>query len=582
MADGITIRAENLRFDGKQFTKTMDRELQALFTEAARAFLIAAVRRIHVRTGFLRGAFSRLEDVVGTFQASVARVGRSGLGSLRRGTGTGARPDRDLASSGRRLIRLRERQIRIIREIKQIQKREKNRRTRLNKKLSDVQNTQGGNLADKQLQAITRENRAKALRDRAAAQRLIKRARANEEAIRKAVKAFEAKLKFDPKKNEHLRSVAVDVRRSTLLRIQIIQQKRNEAFQRSVKRLRQQYFGKRGQRGQTIQGTINREEFDKRLAKLRRKIVQPTRTQRRLRATLQRSPSVRMKKKLDAYRRKLQLKYQDRLEDARLSGEHERFEKLVLHIQKRIAEAERKVRNAKRKQESDAFLLTLQRQARAQSRRSSEALESLRLRSNSTNEDIRNVVARTTRGRVVGQNTPGKFNLRTGERVKKIFNANRDSSGKLVDPFLEFYYPVKGSPQSKMLKTPRSGRRFATPANLIITRQQSKINPNLQVFKQLSGFVKASGGTVSADVQRQIADTTQLNTLWEFHFAVDIRYLAINDIKESWAAWISGILAFNQVILTKGPARLPKLSQFYLKSIHRLSPGTPMKIEGRA
>jgi len=574
MADGITIRAENLRFDGKQFTKTMNRELEALFTEAARAFLIAAVRRIHVRTGFLRGAFSRLEDVVGTFQASAARASRPS--TLRKGTGTGSRPNRDIASAGRRLARLRETQTRVLKEIKRIQRRESERRTKLNAKIGRLQTKQKGFVHEKQLAGILRANRASAIRDRARAQSLIKRAQEVQQKVDEAVRRFETKAKIK------LRSVVNDERNKIRLRLQVIQQKRNEAFQRDVKRLRRKFFGGPGKTpGSRVPSTISKEEFDRRLTKLRNKISQPTRTQRRLSNTLAQQTSKIPKKlqgKLQAYARKLQQKYAQRLKDAEDDADATR------DINREIAIAvARRAKRALNRRNTDPLLRVLQAQARSNARTSSESLESLRLLLNKNNEDIRNVVARTTRGRIVGQNVPGKFNLRGNERVKTIFNAQRDSSGKLVDPFLEFYYPVKGSPQSKVLKTPRSGRRFATPSNLIITKQQNKVNPNLQVFKQLAGFVQASGKSLTPYVQRTIADTGELNTLWEFHFAIDIRYLAVNEFKEGWFAWSAGIAAFNQVIASRGPVRLPKLTEFMLKETRRLTGQTrSVQINGRA
>jgi hypothetical protein len=78
-----------------------------------------------------------------------------------------------------------------------------------------------------------------------------------------------------------------------------------------------------------------------------------------------------------------------------------------------------------------------------------------------------------------------------------------------------------------------------------------------------------------------LQDMGGTNTRYIFHFKVDISYLAVNDARQAWESWQAGILAFNQVIASKGPARLPKLSDFQYTVTRQLRPGQSMTISGR-
>jgi hypothetical protein len=568
MADGITIRAENLRLDGKKFSKAMNTELEALFVEAARAFLIATVRRIPIRTGFLRGAFTRLEDVVGAYQLGASKKPPSLSG--KRGTGPATRPNRDAVVVARRLVRLRETQRRLLRRIKKIQLREAERRTTLNKKLSELQNRQGGFVHEKQLNAILRVNRAKAIRDRAHVQFFLEKAHENESKIGEAVRRYESKTKFT------LRSKANDERSSKQLQILTIQQTRNEKFQSLVKLLKRRFFGFTNSRQQRVPGTMSKEIFDKRLARIREAVSKPTKLQEQLRRSLSGQGakiSERLKSKLKAYQLRLTKKYADRLEEARLRDDDETIKDINREIAHRVARAAKRIQS---KKTNDPFIGLLQRQARAEAQMSAEAVDRLQHELQLSQGRL-NVVARTTRGRIVGQNIPGKFNLESGESVKKIFN----KSGH--DRLEEFYYPVKGAPQSRILKTPRSGRKFATPAEFIIQKVTKPQPSGLGLLKQLAGILGPTGRTVDPAIQAAIRDVNDTVSFYQFNFTVDISYLAINDIRKLWGAWDAGVNAFNQVIINGAARRLPQLADFMLVETRRLSSTSRSKqVSGRA
>lgn len=53
-----------IRIDKDKFTKDLQDRAKRLMKEAAIAFLIASTQRIPIRTGFLRGAFSNLEEAL--------------------------------------------------------------------------------------------------------------------------------------------------------------------------------------------------------------------------------------------------------------------------------------------------------------------------------------------------------------------------------------------------------------------------------------------------------------------------------------------------------------------------------------
>jgi hypothetical protein len=579
MADGITIRAENLQFDGREWSKAMNRELEDLFIEAARAFLIASTRRIPIRTGFLRGAFTRLEDVIGAFEASGQH--KANIEKAR----SGPRGGKDLASTANRIARLRQRQNRLLAQINRIHVSESRRRESLNRLLHELQE-EHGQLQESHLRGAFTANRAVALRQQKAAQSLLKQAAANQKNIARAVEQFKKKI------GGKLRSEANDVARDLELRDATLQQKRNEAFQRAVKRLNQNFFGRRqggpltvtprpGFPSRRITGTLTQEQYTQRLTKLREQIGRPTRTQTNIRQRVNQIDTALVDKKqqriLEAFTRRLAAKYRDRIEEARRNDRVDVENDLIQEVQRKLQNARRSIISSNK--EDHPLLAAAVRRLQRNERLSAARIEQIRQQINQGEGHI-NVLARTTRGRIVGQNTPGKFNLQGSERVKKIFNT-RDKNGNLLNERREYYYPIKGTPEARILKTPRSGRIFATPGNQIIQVISDPPNPNLVLFQQLAGFVQASGGTVRSDVQRVLQDMGGTNTRYIFHFKVDISYLAVNDARQAWESWQAGILAFNQVIASKGPARLPRLSDFQYTVTRQLRPGQSMTISGR-
>ncbi len=62
----IKLEVAQFQFDGDAYTKAFRLAVTRAVRLAARAFLLETANRIPVRTGFLRGAFGTLEDVVGS------------------------------------------------------------------------------------------------------------------------------------------------------------------------------------------------------------------------------------------------------------------------------------------------------------------------------------------------------------------------------------------------------------------------------------------------------------------------------------------------------------------------------------
>jgi hypothetical protein len=63
---GLYAKIDAITFNGKEFTKVMADDCRKLIRVAAQKWLMAVMRRIPVRTGFLQGAFTTLENLVGT------------------------------------------------------------------------------------------------------------------------------------------------------------------------------------------------------------------------------------------------------------------------------------------------------------------------------------------------------------------------------------------------------------------------------------------------------------------------------------------------------------------------------------
>lgn len=63
-------------FDGKAYSKAFNRAVEALFREAGRKFLQAALPSIPFRTGFVKGAFTVLEEALGGTYGANTKAGR--------------------------------------------------------------------------------------------------------------------------------------------------------------------------------------------------------------------------------------------------------------------------------------------------------------------------------------------------------------------------------------------------------------------------------------------------------------------------------------------------------------------------
>lgn len=64
---GFSVRASLVELDSTKFVKAVKDACRQALLKAARKFLLAALPRVPIFTGFARGAFGNLEDVVGRF-----------------------------------------------------------------------------------------------------------------------------------------------------------------------------------------------------------------------------------------------------------------------------------------------------------------------------------------------------------------------------------------------------------------------------------------------------------------------------------------------------------------------------------
>jgi hypothetical protein len=66
---GFSVRASLPSLDAKAFNAALQKACRDALIKAARKFLLAALPRVPIYTGFARGSFGTLEDAVGRFQA---------------------------------------------------------------------------------------------------------------------------------------------------------------------------------------------------------------------------------------------------------------------------------------------------------------------------------------------------------------------------------------------------------------------------------------------------------------------------------------------------------------------------------
>ncbi len=589
MSMAIEIRAEVGRLDSKRFTKAMETELEKVFVEAARAFLIAATRRIPVRTGFLRGAFSRLEDVVGSFEFGSSRSSLSRKGTTRkRGRGIGSRPGRDSAGVALRFVALRDRQNKILKRISKLRKIERERFADIEKArlLGTGEEGTPDEVKISESKRAAQVRRA-ALRQRAKRQELIKQGRENAKKIDALAKSLETRYKIKLGKR------LGDSERKNLLLIEGIQEAKERKFFRALRNLRRARFGYITTRNEIplaagvrrrvrVKGTMSAQEYEKRLRRLRDRLKTPSALMRRAENRLKKlreffakslkGKNVQIRKRIE---QKVLGRYQEKLKNAKSSLEED---EILAGAKKDITRAlERASAKIRRRADRDHPLLAVAAHRRSLERLRKAELYKFAVLANLGQEEKErlNIVGRTRGGRIVGQTSAGKFDLRAGESLKSTF--------KLI----EFYYPIPGNKTARVQKTPRSGRIFATVPSQIITKRKgfkqqgsgalNQIFRIAQVAKTTEGKpVKIISGLAAAS--RDFADVP---TAYEFNFGIRIRYYSVNDIKLLWLSWQAGISAFNRYLAGNVNNRIPKLQDFMLTETHTLTGTTTTIRVGR-
>ncbi len=567
----INIRAELPMVDTKKFTNSLDKDLEKLFHDSAREFLIATVRRIPVRTGFLRGAFSTLEDVIGAFEFTQSAASKEGP---TRGRGLGSRPGRDAATKARKLVRARIRQARLLKRIAKLREAEQKRHQTTVKQQRTFTQRKG----ESQKQAAARVERqsrlratakaarekALALKQRALRQSLIRQAQSHSAEIDKLARSFEQTYKVN------LGDRLGDATRKNLIALEALKERRERKFFRVLKNLNRQRFGfittgtknrgpnpavvfKSHQDRFRVPSRLSDDEYSRRVSRLRDSLRGSNgamkQLERRLSDIEKQAAQGIPREKLDALRKRLQDKFD--LDDTISEREAtQRIQKATL----------KKIKKEAAKTIDHPILGLISHQSALANRRN---ITLQRLRQKQSELDNLNIVARVGgagRFRIAGQNEAGKFNLQPGEKVHKEF--------KLV----EFYYPGKGR-AGRIQKTPRSGRRFATPASKIITKLKGASQVGAGAFTQLAGFRRAAGLSVGSELASASRDLADIPTQYIFDFGVSIRYLPINDIKQFWGSWQAGITAFQQH-LTTGLIKLARLQDSLVTEIQTLSGGS--------
>lgn len=94
--------------DEKAYLAAIDNYIKDTMKEVARAFLLAAVARVPVYTGFSRGSFRNLEDIVGSvrMEAGSLRIrNKSGKGANKPTTGSGGNKQYYYPEDGQRVLK---------------------------------------------------------------------------------------------------------------------------------------------------------------------------------------------------------------------------------------------------------------------------------------------------------------------------------------------------------------------------------------------------------------------------------------------------------------------------------------------
>lgn len=574
MSLSISIRADVGKFETERFTKAMDKAMQDLFVGAAREFLINAVSRIKVRTGFLRGAFSTLEDAVGNFELTGAKP-RTIVGK-RKGKGVGSRPNQDLESIASKLLSARERQNRLLKRISKLRGREEARYLKNIQRQLDEQAKENSrdktikvSLQEKALDAQKKENRRnKVLRERQQRAKLLRSASINQAQINKLLDDFERKAKLTKT------SKIGEKKRQLRLRVEIAKQKREQAFFRSFRALndlRNGYVTTKFVGGKSVSGTYTFKKSKRRvkiLAKIdeaeykrRYKQLQTTFNSKNRRLvnlekqlqdlTIEASKAINPKrlKKLKAQILK-RIKRENK--GKRLAGEKKNSRRRL--NERSLAKELIKIinRKAQRKEAGNAIFSLIKKKKELQDLRR-QTLQRPRLNLRDEEGNLRlNTVTRIKGGKIRGQQRSGKFDLREGEQATG-------------NPFrlVEYYYPNLGR-IGRVLKTPKSGRQFATAPSKIITVTKVNNPKNAQLFQQLASARRAAGLKVGKDVLKAAGALDSVPNQYTFNYSVNIRYLAINETREFWYAWTNATRAFNNYLVRNTLAKLPKLEDYTL------------------
>lgn len=107
-AVGFSVRASLPSLDAKAFVQAVRDACREALLKAARKFLLAALPRVPIFTGFARGAFGPLEDLAGRFTAGGAKTGPkidTKKQGVTKGTNYATRDHYYYPSKGKRIIK---------------------------------------------------------------------------------------------------------------------------------------------------------------------------------------------------------------------------------------------------------------------------------------------------------------------------------------------------------------------------------------------------------------------------------------------------------------------------------------------
>lgn len=105
---GFSVRASLVSLDANKFIAAVKDSCREALMKAARKFLLAAIPKVPVFTGFARGAFGNLEDLVGRFTGGGAKTGPSVNAKqkgLSKGQSFAKRPYYYYPTKGQRIVR---------------------------------------------------------------------------------------------------------------------------------------------------------------------------------------------------------------------------------------------------------------------------------------------------------------------------------------------------------------------------------------------------------------------------------------------------------------------------------------------